>query len=369
MKVLVTGAGGLVGSAAVKYYSAKGDIVYAVDNDTRGQLWVDGSVQRNIEAIQALPNVIFAPVDIHSQPMVVMIKECDVLIHCAAQPSHPRSVSIPYKDFEINVIGTVFLLESVRAHNRDMRFVFCSTNKVYGENPNTIYPIEELETRYDYAERQTIVGPPPPGLEAGGPMLGMRRPSIDEFCPLDGTHHTPFGASKVAADIYVQEYYHTYGIPTACFRMGCITGPMAKAVEEHNWIPYFFRKNLAKQVLSIFGYKGKQVRDIIHADDLVRAFDAWLDNPRGGEYYNMGGGRENSTSLLEALERIEALTSKPTDWELEPKRTGDHQVYISNLSKFKEHYPEWDIQIGLDEIFEQVYEGVRDGNQHTAQAL
>lgn len=355
MKICVTGAGGLVGSAAVKYYSAKGDKVYAVDNDMRGQLWPEGSVQANIEAIQSLPNVIFAPIDIRSEAMVEMIKECDALIHCAAQPSHPRSVSIPYKDFELNVIGTMFLLETVRAYNRDMRFIFCSTNKVYGENPNTIYPIEELETRYDYTE---IASPTLWNVERTVGMTQYNRPSIDESCSLDGTHHTPFGASKVSADIYVQEYHHTYGIPTACFRMGCITGPMAKAVEEHNWIPYFFRKNLDNDILSIYGYKGKQVRDIIHADDLIRAFDMWLDNPHEGEYYNMGGGRANSISLLEAIDRIEQLTGKHMDWELHPKRTGDHQVYISNLSKFKSHYPSWDIQIGLDEIFSQIYKGV-----------
>lgn len=351
MKILISGAAGLVGSAAVKYYSAKGDKVYAVDNDTRGQLWPEGSVQANIETIQSLRNVIFAPIDIRSEAMVEMVKECDALIHCAAQPSHPRSVSIPYKDFELNAISTLFLLETVRAHNRDMRFIFCSTNKVYGENPNIMYPIEELVTRYDYVGEHDVTG-------YDWVYAGYERPSIDESCPLDGTHHTPFGASKVAADIYVQEYHHTYGVPTVCFRMGCITGPMAKAVEEHNWIPYFFRKNLDNATLSIYGYKGKQVRDIIHADDLVRAFDAWLDNPHEGEYYNMGGGRANSISLLEAIDRIEQMTGKKMDWELHPKRTGDHQVYISNLSKFKSHYPSWDIQIGLDEIFEQIYEGV-----------
>jgi len=354
MKVLISGAGGLVGSAAVKYYSAKGDKVYAVDNDTRGQLWPEGSVQHNIEVVQSLPNVIFAPVDIRSEAMVVMIKECDALIHCAAQPSHPRSVSIPYKDFELNVMATMFLLETVRAYNRDMRFIFCSTNKVYGENPNTIYPIEELDTRYDYVED---IWWTETGVERND-----GRPAIDESCPLDGTHHTPFGASKVSADIYVQEYFHTYGIPTVTFRMGCITGPMAKAVEEHNWIPFFFRKNIKNQILNIYGYKGKQVRDIIHADDLVRAFDAWLDKPTKGEYYNMGGGRANSISLLEAIDRIEQMTGKHMDWELHPKRTGDHQVYISNLDKFKSHYPDWDITIGLDEIFEQVYEGVDGDN-------
>lgn len=361
MKICVSGAAGLVGSAAVKYYSAKGDKVYAVDNDMRGQLWPEGSVQANIEAIQSLPNVIFAPIDIHSDTMVEMVKECDALIHCAAQPSHPRSVSIPYKDFEINVIGTMFLLETVRAYNRDMRFIFCSTNKVYGENPNTIYPIEELETRYDYKILDVLQWSSNPHdfLSAN---YREERPSIDESCPLDGTHHTPFGASKTAADIYVQEYHHTYGIPTVCFRMGCITGPMAKAVEEHNWIPYFFRKNLKNSPLYIYGYKGKQVRDVIHADDLIRAFDTWLDNPHEGEYYNMGGGRANSISLLEAIDRIERMTGKHMDWELHPKRTGDHQVYISNLSKFKSHYPSWDIQIGLDEIFEQIYKGVKNGD-------
>lgn len=353
MKILITGAGGLVGSAATKYHSAKGDIVWAVDNDTRGNLWEDGTVQANIEEIIALPHVIFAPIDIRSEAMIPMIKECDALLHCAAQPSHPRSISIPFEDFSLNALATIWLLEAVRAHNRDMRFVFCSTNKVYGENPNTIYSIEELETRYDYILEDIY--------NTNDDLIGHRRPSVDESCPLDGTQHTPFGASKAAADIYTQEYFHTYGIPTVTFRMGCITGPMAKAVEEHNWIPFFFRKNLKGHILNIFGYKGKQVRDIIHADDLVRAFDAWLDNPRGGEYYNMGGGRDNSISLLEAIDRIEQLTGKPMDYELHPKRAGDHQVYISNLSKFKSHYG-WDITIDLDEVFEQIHKGVKSGD-------
>jgi len=319
-------------------------------------------VQANIEEITTLPHVRFAPIDIRSEAMIPMVKECDALIHCAAQPSHPRSISIPFEDFSLNTLATVWLLEAVRAHNRDMRFVFCSTNKIYSENPNTIYPIEELETRYDYSHEYR-------GRQVVTIINGITetiadeyiRPSIDESCPLDGTQHTPFGASKAAADIYVQEYHHTYGIPTVTFRMGCITGPMAKAVEEHNWIPFFFRKNLKGHVLNIFGYKGKQVRDIIHADDLIRAFDAWLDNPRGGEYYNMGGGRDNSISLLEAIDRIEQLTSKQMDYELQPKRAGDHQVYISNLSKFKSHY-DWDITIDLDEVFEQIYKGVLNGD-------
>ena len=354
VKVLISGAGGLVGSAAVKYYSQRSHSIYAVDNDTRGQLWPNGTVEPNIEEIIELPGVLFAPIDIRSEAMIPMIKECDVLIHCAAQPSHPKSISIPFEDFSLNALATVWLLEAVRAHNRDMRFIYCSTNKVYGENPNTVYPIEELDTRYDYVGEHDITG-------YDSTMAGYDRPSIDESCPLDGTHHTPFGASKVAADIYVQEYYHTYGIPTVTFRMGCITGPMAKAVEEHNWIPFFFRKNLKDRILNIYGYKGKQVRDIIHADDLIRAFDTWLDNPREGEYYNMGGGRENAISLLEAIERIEKLTGKQMDYELHPKRSGDHQVYISDLGKFKSHY-NWDITIGLDEIFTQIYEGVSNGD-------
>jgi len=353
MKILISGAGGLVGSAATKYYANKGDMVYAVDNNMRGKLWDDGTVQANIEEVMKLPHVIFAPIDIRSEAMIPMIKECDVLIHCAAQPSHPKSISIPFEDFSLNALATVWLLEAVRAHNRDMKFIFCSTNKVYGENLNVIYPIEELETRYDYESENLYAD--------GERFMGRKRPAIDESCPLDGTQHTPFGASKVTADIYTQEYYHTYGIPTVTFRMGCITGPMAKAVEEHNWIPFFFRKNLKRRILNIYGYKGKQVRDIIHADDLILAFDAWLDNPREGEYYNMGGGRENSISLLEAIERIEALTGIPMDYELQPKRAGDHQVYISDLSKFKSHY-NWDITINLDEIFNQIYEGMKDGN-------
>jgi len=265
--------------------------------------------------------------------MKELIKDVDLIVHTAAQPSHPKSIEVPLEDFSINAWGTLQFLELTRKFNDDAVFINCSTNKVYGENPNTIPEIGEKETRYDYADRD----------------------GIDENLPLDNTIHTPFGVSKVAADLYGQEYGRLYGLKTGTFRMGCITGPMAKAVELHNWEPYFIWVNITDQVLNVYGFKGKQVRDVIDARDLVKAFDMFVQKPRPGEAYNMGGGRKNSISLLESFKLIESITGKPMKWVLKPKREGDHQVYITDLSKFKSHYPDWNIQIGLRTIFTDIY--------------
>ncbi|MCJ7631283.1 NAD-dependent epimerase/dehydratase family protein [Candidatus Bathyarchaeota archaeon] len=335
MKVLVTGGSGLVGSHACEFYAKQGHDIIAVDNYMRGELFgKTGSTEANaVFLAKNYPNISFFNIDIRNETeMKPLVKGSDIVIHTAAQPSHPKSIEIPAEDFSINAWGTLLLLETVRKVADGAVFVHCSTNKVYGENPNEV-PIIEKATRYDYADRDGIA----------------------ESMPVDNTIHTPFGVSKLAGDLYAQEYGKLYGLKTGVFRMGCITGSRAMAVEMHNWEPYFLYVNITEQVLNVYGYEGKQVRDVIDARDLVRAFDKFSQNPRPGEAYNMGGGRKNSISLLESFKLIESITGKPMKYVLKPKREGDHKVYISDLSKFKSHY-EWGIEIGLEKVFRDIYD-------------
>ena len=335
MKVLVTGGAGLVGSYTCKHFLEQGHDVISVDNFMRGEIFGElGNTSSNADQLtKEYPKLQFHKLDIReTEKMTPLIKGCDIIIHTAAQPSHPRSIEIPLKDFSINAFGTLNLLELTRKHADNAIFVFTSTNKVYGENPNNL-KIVELDKRYDFED---IDG-------------------VDENLSLDNTMHTPFGVSKVAADLYCQEYAELYGIKTGIFRLGCITGPMAKAVELHNWEPHFVKTNLDGRTLNIYGYKGKQVRDVIDARDLVAAFVEFIQNPRKGGVYNMGGGRKNSISLLESFDIIQSLTGKPMKYELKEGREGDHQVYISDLSKFKRHYPNWDISIDLKRVFTDIY--------------
>lgn len=334
MKVLVTGGAGLVGSHACEFYARQGHEIIAIDNYSRGVLFGEmGNTKANAEFLmKTFPNVKFYDIDIRDEKrMEQLIKGSDLVIHTAAQPSHPKSIEIPLEDFSINALGTLLLLETVRKMADEAVFIHCSTNKVYGENPNKI-PTVEKETRYDYTDRD----------------------GVDENMPIDHTMHTPFGVSKLAADLYAQEYGELYGLKTGIFRMGCITGPRAMAVEAHNWEPYFLWVNMTGRTLNVYGFKGKQVRDVIDARDLVQAFDRFFQKPRPGEVYNMGGGRENSISLLESFKVIENITRKPMQYDLKPKREGDHKVYISDLRKFKSHY-DWRIRISLDQIFRDIY--------------
>lgn len=334
MKVLITGGAGLVGSHCCEFYAKQGHDVVAVDNFMRGKIFGEtGSTKDNADYLtEKFSNIKFHNIDIRdADKMKELIKGSDLIIHAAAQPSHPKSIEIPMEDFSINAFGTLQLLEFTRILADNAVFIFCSTNKVYGENPNTL-PIVEKETRYDYKNRD----------------------GVDEMLPVDYTMHTPFGVSKLAADAYSQEYGRLYGLKTGIFRMGCITGPMAKAVEMHNWEPHFIWTNMQGKVLNVYGFKGKQVRDVIDARDLVKAFDAFFKKPMKGEVFNMGGGRENSISLLESFKVIEKLTGKPMKFVLKPKREGDHQVYISDLTKFKSNY-DWKIEIGIEQIFRDIY--------------
>ena len=255
----------------------------------------------------------------------------DLVVHCAAQPSHDLAAQRPFDDFDVNAVGTLNLLEAARASCPESPFVFLSTNKVYGDAPNEL-ELVELETRYDYAD-------------------SAFREGIDESCRIDTTLHSLFGASKAAADLLVQEYGRYFGMPTVCFRGGCLTGASHASAELHGFLAYLAKCVLEGRTYRIYGYKGKQVRDNIHASDVCAAALAFAAAPRAGAVYNIGGGRENSVSILEAIARLEELTGRTLEVEyVDEARRGDHICYISDLRRLKTDYPEWTVTVSLEEI-------------------
>ena len=337
MKVVVTGGAGLVGSECCRLFAQDGHTVVSVDNYMRGQVFGPEGDTRHVigSLVREFENISHVEADIRDlERMLPIIADADAVIHTAAQPSHPKSIELPLEDFSINALGTLQLLELIRQHRPELVFVYCSTNKVYGDHPNSL-PIVEQESRYDFRDVD----------------------GITEDLPIDQSMHTPFGVSKLAADLYTQEYARLYGLKSGVFRMSCITGGAAQAVELHNWEPYFMKKNLTGETLSIYGFGGKQVRDVIHASDLARLFKQFVDTPRPGEVYNIGGGRNNSISLLEAIDLIESITGKRMNYEFKPAREGDHQVYITDLGKVSMHY-DWHVSMGLRDIFDDVYHAV-----------
>lgn len=334
--VLITGGAGLVGSECSKLFSENGWRVLSVDNFMRGKIFgEEGNTQSNIECLKKY-DIEHFEMDFRDEKIISLIKQVDVIIHTAAQPSHPKSIEIPIEDFQINAYGTIELLERIRIHNKKATFVFCSTNKVYGEMPN-YFSYKKVQQRFE---------PIDPSLWDG----------FDESLRTDRIMHTPFGVSKLSADLYVQEYAYLFGLNTGIFRMGCITGGAAKAVEMHNWEPFFVKKAMTGELLTIYGHDGYQVRDIIHAKDLALLFLEFIKDPRPGEVYNIGGGRKNSISLLESLELIEEIVGNKMNYKLGTEREADHIWWISNIDKAKSHYPHWDIKIGLKEIFTEIYE-------------
>jgi CDP-paratose 2-epimerase len=338
--ILVTGSSGLIGSEAVEYFDRQGHKVVGVDNNMRRVFFgPPGDTLWNLERLKkATRNFTPMPLDIRDRDGVMALfrdSRFDLVIHCAAQPSHDKAADIALLDFEVNALGTVNLLEATRQHSRDAAFIFMSTNKVYGDAPNE-KPLRENETRYDYSDPADYEG-------------------IDETCRIDRTLHSLFGASKVAADIYAQEYGRYFGMGVGIFRGGCLTGPSHSGVELHGFLSYLLKVALSGKPYTVFGYKGKQVRDNIHSFDVVRAFEEFARNPRPGEVYNLGGGRANSISMLEAIARIEALTGRKINWTYtEQARKGDHICYISNLSKLKTHYPAWGITRDLAGILDEM---------------
>ena len=340
MKVLVTGSSGLIGSEAVEHFDRQGHEVVGVDNNMRRVFFGPaGDTLWNLERLKRLTKrFTHAALDIRDRTGIeelLRIHRFDLIVHCAAQPSHDKAREIPLLDFEVNALGTVNLLEATRQHSPEAVFVFLSTNKVYGDAPNEI-PLKELEKRYDYARAEDFAG-------------------VAETCRIDQTLHSLFGASKAAADLVAQEYGRYFGMKVGIFRGGCLTGPSHSGVELHGFLSYLAKVTLSGGKYSVFGYKGKQVRDNIHSYDAVRALEAFVKNPRPGEVYNLGGSRENSISILEAIALLEEFTGcKVVRTYCDQPRKGDHVCYISNLAKLKSHYPDWQITRNLTGILEEL---------------
>ena len=340
MKILVTGSSGLIGSEAVAYFDGQGHEVVGVDNNMRRVFFGEaGDTLWNLARLKGTTKQFrHAELDIRDRAGIEQLfsaQRFDLIVHCAAQPSHDKARDIPLLDFEVNALGTIHLLEATRQRCPEAVFVFFSTNKVYGDAPNEIL-MKELETRWDYARAEDFDG-------------------VDETCRIDRTLHSLFGASKAAADLVAQEYGRYFGMKVGIFRGGCLTGPSHSGVELHGFLSYLVKVAVTGGSYSVFGYKGKQVRDNIHSYDVVRAVEEFAANPRPGEVYNLGGGRENSISMLKAIAKIEALTGRKLDWRyVDEARKGDHICYISNLGKFKTHYPNWRVSRGIDAILEEM---------------
>ena len=341
MRVLVTGSSGLIGSEAVRYFDRRGSQVYGIDNNMRADFFGPGGdttwTLRHLQ--ETCRNFEHHRLDIRDRAAMSRVFEDirpDLTIHCAAQPSHDLAKSRPFDDFDVNAGGTLNLLEATRQHVPDSVFILMSTNKVYGDVPNEL-PLVEQETRYDYADPRD-------------------RDGIDETCRVDRCTHSLFGVSKLAGDVMTQEYGRYFGIKTGVFRGGCLTGPFHSAVALHGFLAYMVRVALCGETYNIIGYKGKQVRDQIHSEDVIRAFEAFYRDPRPGEVYNLGGGRGNAASLLELLDRIGQLGGRSIATTYDPTpRVGDHICYITNLAKFRAHYPGWDLTHNLDHIVEDVF--------------
>ncbi len=347
MRALVTGSAGLIGSEAVKFFAEKGFDIVGIDNNMRSYFFGDeASTDWNRKKLEALLKDKYThyTADIRDNDAIAAIfkkHKFDVIIHTAAQPSHDWAAREPMTDFSVNATGTLVMLENMREYCPKAVFIFTSTNKVYGDTPNRL-PLVELEKRWELPEDHKFYK------------------GIDESMSIDNTKHSIFGASKVAADIMVQEYGRYFGFKTAIFRGGCLTGPSHSGAELHGFLAYLIKCINSGKKYTIFGYKGKQVRDNIHSHDLVNAFWHFYQNPRSGEVYNMGGARNSNISMLEAIEKIEKLLGKKANYELSPEnRIGDHIWYISDVSKFKKHYPGWDFEYNIDDILKEMCAAVQ----------
>lgn len=342
MNILVTGCSGLIGSEAVSYFDQQGNQVTGIDNNMRQVFFGPaGDTTWNLARLkEQTSRFTHVSIDIRDrESLFALFRDTpfDAIIHCAAQPSHDKARDIPLVDFDVNAGGTINLLEATRQFCPGAVFIHMSTNKVYGDAPNEA-PLVELEKRYDYARAEDFNG-------------------INEECRIDRCLHSLFGASKAAADLIAQEYGRYFGMKVGIFRGGCLTGPSHSGVELHGFLSYLVKVAVTDGVYTIFGYKGKQVRDQIHSYDVIRAFEEFMKNPRPGEVYNLGGGRENSASVLECIDLIEELTGKKINWQYaEQNRIGDHICYISDLRKLKAHFPEWAITKSLKTICQEIIE-------------
>jgi CDP-paratose 2-epimerase len=339
-KLLVTGSSGLVGSEVCVYFAQQNYEIHGVDNNQRAVFfgpqgdtrWNQKRLTENIKGFQ------HHEIDIRDRVGILnllKIVKPDVIVHTAAQPSHDKAAAIPFDDFDTNAVGTLNMLEAVRQHTPEATFIHMSTNKVYGDAPNKI-KLKELETRWDYDDTFYEHG-------------------IAEAFTIDQSKHSLFGASKVASDVMVQEYGRYFNMPTACLRGGCLTGPNHTGVELHGFLSYLVKCNLEGKKYSVFGYKGKQVRDNIHSYDIAKFMEAFINAPRTGEVYNLGGGKNNTCSILEAFAITEKFSGQQQVYEyVDKNREGDHICYYSDLRKMKTHFPSWDITISLEDTIGQI---------------
>jgi CDP-paratose 2-epimerase len=341
MKVLVvTGSSGLIGSEVCRHFHQLGWKIYGIDSNQRAVFFGEkGDTRWNQnQLINELNHFEHIELDIRNrQGVLETIKRIapDAIVHTAAQPSHDRAADIPFEDFDTNAVGTFNLLEATRQYSTSVPFVHLSTNKVYGDAPNYI-PMVELETRWEYADPSYLTG-------------------IPESFTIDQSKHSLFGASKVAGDICVQEYGRYFNMPTCVLRGGCLTGPNHSGVELHGFLSYLVKCNLEEHTYTVFGYKGKQVRDNIHSYDVSRFIEEFIKAPRIAEVYNLGGGKQNTCSILEAFQLVEKYSGKKMKYVYNEKnREGDHICYYSDLRKMQKHYPDWNISISLEETIKQI---------------
>lgn len=345
MKIaIITGSSGLIGSESVKFLSEKFDLVVGIDNNQRAYFFGNDASTENtkLKLKESVSNFEHYDIDIRNvkdleEIFVKYNADISLVIHTAAQPSHDWAAKEPFTDFSVNANGTLNLLEMTRMHCPEAVFIFTSTNKVYGDTPNFL-PLIEMDKRWEIDESHTYFNN-----------------GINENMSIDHTKHSLFGASKVAADILVQEYGRYFGMKTGIFRGGCLTGPNHAGTQLHGFLSYLVKCAMTDTHYTIFGYKGKQVRDNIHSFDLVNMFWHFYQNPRAGEVYNAGGGRHSNCSMLEAIDEIELISGKKLQFSIsEDNRIGDHIWWISDVSKFKSHYPEWNYKYNLTDILEQI---------------
>lgn len=342
---IVTGASGLIGSEAVRHFSRLGMDVVGIDNDMRKAFFgAEASTAWQREQLERdVPGYRHVSVDIRDRDAVFELfrhygKSIQLIVHAAAQPSHDWAARDPFTDFGVNATGTLTLLEAARGNSPQAVFIFTSTNKVYGDRPNQL-PLAELDTRWELR----------PGHEYSD--------GIDETMSIDQCTHSLFGASKAAADLLVQEYGNYFGMATAVFRGGCLTGPSHSGTQLHGFLAYLMKCAVTRTPYTVFGYKAKQVRDNIHSSDLVRAFEAVLSAPGVGDVFNIGGGREVNCSMLEAIQLCEEISGNSLDWSYsDDNRTGDHIWYVSDLSRFRARYPEWHLEYSLRDILQELHD-------------
>jgi CDP-paratose 2-epimerase len=341
---IITGSAGLIGSEAARHFDALGWQVFGIDNDMRADFFgPEASTRWMVDRLDAeLPRYRHLDVDVRdSSALTRLVREIagdlELVIHAAAQPSHDWAARQPMTDFSVNAGGTLTLLEAVRNHAPKATFIFTSTNKVYGDTPNRL-PLEEHERRYE--------------LPRGHEWYG----GIPETMSIDHSTHSLFGVSKAAADLLVQEYGRYFGMNTAAFRGGCLTGPAHSAAELHGFLAYLMKCTATGHPYTVYGYKGKQVRDNIHSADLVSAFEHVARNPSSGAVYNIGGGREANCSMLEAIDLCQEIAGRELHWEYtETNRIGDHMWWVSDLSAFKRDYPDWSPRYTIRAMLEEIY--------------